>query len=60
VGNLHNELPCDASRYFSEQLIKHVLPDLLGFGIDMVERATILKQGQLTNHFNYLADYAAH
>jgi hypothetical protein len=60
VGNLPNELPCDASRYFGEQLIKHVLPDLLGSGNDMVERATILKQGQLTNHFNYLADYAAH
>ena len=60
VGNLPNELPRDASRYFGEQLIKHVLPDLLGSGNDMVERATILKQGQLTNHFNYLADYAAH
>ncbi|MGC8749315.1 NAD(P)-dependent oxidoreductase [Hydrotalea sp.] len=60
VGNLPNELPRDASRYFGEQLIKHVLPDLLGSGNDMVERATILKQGQLTNHFNYLADYAVH
>lgn len=60
VGNLPNELPRDASRYFGEQLIKHVLPELLGSGNDMVERATILKQGQLTNHFNYLADYATH
>src|SRR5690242_17776751 len=29
VGNLPNELPRDASRYFGEQLIKHVLEDLV-------------------------------
>jgi saccharopine dehydrogenase (NAD+, L-lysine-forming) len=28
VGNLPNELPRDASRYFGEQLIKYVLADL--------------------------------
>ena len=28
VGNLPNELPRDASRYFGEQLIKYVLEDL--------------------------------
>ena len=60
VGNLPNELPRDASRYFGEQLIKHVLTDLLGNGSEMIERATILKDGKLTPHFEYLEDYAAH
>ncbi|HWB27794.1 MAG TPA: NAD(P)-dependent oxidoreductase [Chitinophagaceae bacterium] len=60
VGNLPNELPRDASRYFGEQLIKFVLPDLLGNGSDILNRATILQQGKLTGNFEYLSDYAAH
>lgn len=58
VGNLPNELPRDASRYFGEQLIKFVLPDLLGSGSTMLTRATILQQGKLTPHFDYLTEYA--
>lgn len=60
VGNLPNELPRDASQYFGEQLIKFVLYDLLGNGSDVIERATILKEGKLTENFSYLEDYAAH
>jgi hypothetical protein len=60
VGNLPNELPRDASRYFGEQLIKFVLNDFINGGSPTLERATILKYGKLTAHFNYLADYAAH
>jgi len=48
VGNLPNELPRDASRYFGEQLIKHVLEDLVGNGSEILERATMVKNGQLT------------
>jgi hypothetical protein len=59
VGNLPNELPRDASRYFGEQLIKHVLEDLVGNGSAIIERATMAKDGQLTAHFAYLRDYAA-
>ncbi|HVX49664.1 MAG TPA: NAD(P)-dependent oxidoreductase [Chitinophagaceae bacterium] len=59
VGNLPNELPRDASRYFGEQLIKFVLPDLLGNGSDILNRATILQHGKLTRYFEYLGDYAA-
>ncbi len=59
VGNLPNELPRDASKYFGEQLIKFILPDLLGFGSDMIENATIVKNGKLTERFDYLTDYAA-
>jgi hypothetical protein len=60
VGNLPNELPRDASRYFGEQLIKFVLADLLGNGSDILTRATMLQRGKLTPHFDYLSEYAAH
>jgi hypothetical protein len=58
VGNLPNELPRDASRYFGEQLIKYVLEDITGKGSPILERATIAREGQLTAHFSYLQDYA--
>jgi len=58
VGNLPNELPRDASRYFGEQLIKHVLEDLLGNGSAIIDRATMAKDGKLTEHFAYLKDYS--
>lgn len=57
VGNLPNELPRDASRYFGEQLIKHVLEDLVGNSSDIIERATMTKDGKLTKYFEYLKDY---
>ena len=58
VGNLPNELPRDASRYFGEQLIKYVLLDLVSGGSLTLDRATIVKDGSLTKHFQYLKDYA--
>ena len=58
VGNLPNELPRDASRYFGEQLIKHVLEDLIGNGSAIIDRATMAKDGKLTEPFSYLHDYA--
>jgi hypothetical protein len=60
VGNLPNELPRDASRFFGEQLIKHVLPDLMNGSNTTIEHATILQKGKLTNHFNYMSEYAIH
>jgi hypothetical protein len=59
VGNLPNELPRDASRYFGEQLIKHVLDPLVRGGSPMIERATMVREGQLTATYRYLEDYAA-
>jgi len=59
VGNLPNELPRDASRYFGEQLIKYILEDLVKGGSDIITRATIVKEGKLTKQFDYLADYVA-
>ncbi|MCH5718172.1 NAD(P)-dependent oxidoreductase [Niabella hibiscisoli] len=57
VGNLPNELPRDASRYFGEQLIKYVLSDLLQGGSKIIQRATIASNGQLGDHYAYLQDY---
>jgi saccharopine dehydrogenase (NAD+, L-lysine forming) len=58
VGNLPNELPRDASRYFGEQLIKHVLDDLVNGSSDIIKRATITEDGKLTKYFEYLKDYS--
>jgi hypothetical protein len=57
VGNLPNELPRDASRYFGEQLIKYVLTDLVSGGSAVINRATIAKAGQLNEAYSYLQDY---
>ena len=58
VGNLPNELPRDASRYFGEQLIKYVLEDLVKGSSVIIDKATIVKQGSLTEHFSYLKEYS--
>jgi len=58
VGNLPNELPRDASRYFGEQLIKYVLEDLVKGGSTVIERATMCRDGQVTAPFEYMEDYA--
>lgn len=59
VGNLPNELPRDASRYFGEQLIKYILEDLVkNQASGVIQRATMLDKGKLTDHFEYLSEYA--
>ncbi len=58
VGNLPNELPRDASRYFGEQLIKYVLEDMVHNGSTIIERATMVKDGNLAPGYTYLEDYA--
>ncbi|MEO7048780.1 MAG: NAD(P)-dependent oxidoreductase [Ferruginibacter sp.] len=57
VGNLPNELPRDASRYFGEQLLKYVLQDLLTDGSKLIDDATIVKAGELNKPFEYLKEY---
>ena len=57
VGNLPNELPRDASRYFGEQLIKYILEDLFTGGSTVIEKSTIVKDGQITNEFKYMEEY---
>ena len=58
VGNLPNELPRDASRYFGEQLIKHVLLDLVEGNSPVIERATIVKNGEVTAAYEHMRAYA--
>lgn len=58
VGNLPNELPRDASRYFGEQLIKYVLEDLVKGGSEIISRATMTEKGRLTDAYSYLKEYA--
>jgi len=58
VGNLPNELPRDASRYFGEQLIKFVLKDLVDGNSSIIDKATIVKEGHLTEPYMYMKEYA--
>ena len=58
VGNLPNELPRDASRYFGEHLIKFVMKDLVEGNSKIIDRATIVKDGKLTEYFEYMKEYA--
>ncbi len=65
VDNLPNELPRDASNEFGEKFINLVFPELLkmvggdaNHGSEMIDRATIVKNGELTERFEYLEDYA--
>jgi saccharopine dehydrogenase (NAD+, L-lysine forming) len=57
VGNLPNELSRDASRYFGEQLIKHVLDDIRLGGSKLIEHATMVNAGKLNEPYLYLKDY---
>jgi hypothetical protein len=60
IDNLPCELPRDASDGFGKHLIERVLPDLFGDDASgLIARATILKDGKLTERFKYLSDYAA-
>ena len=59
VGNLPNELPRDASRYFGEQLIKHVFADLFsGEFTRLINHASIVKKGKLNEGYEYMKTYA--
>jgi saccharopine dehydrogenase (NAD+, L-lysine forming) len=58
ISNLPNELPRDASQYFGDQFIKFVLPELWKTHSDILARATMVKEGKLTEAYRYLADYA--
>lgn len=43
VGNLPNELPRDASRYFGEQLIKYILDDVQNENSSIIQWASTLR-----------------
>jgi saccharopine dehydrogenase (NAD+, L-lysine-forming) len=55
---LPGELPRDASLEFGKMLMSNVLQDLLTkTESPMIERATIIKNGNLTQGYNYLYEY---
>lgn len=57
VDNLPCELPKDASKDFGKEFIAKVLPHLLNDDEQVIERATICKNGDLMPRFEYLRDY---
>lgn len=60
IDNLPSEMPRDASAYFGEQFIQHILPELLIVShSDILKRATVTKDGQLAPYFQYLRSYVA-
>lgn len=58
VGNLPNELPRDASRYFGEQLTKYILDDLIEGSSKIIDDAMIIEHGQLREDYAYMKEYA--
>jgi len=59
VDNLPNELPKDASEDFGRNLIDKVFPVLLNAGEgDIIDKATIAKDGALASRFTYLHEFA--
>ncbi len=58
VDNLPGELPRDASEDFGRMLMQHILPAFLDAdAAKILSRATIVRQGELTQQFAYLRDY---
>lgn len=58
IDNLPGELPRDASHEFGKMLMSDVLHDLFtNAGSRMIERATIIQNGELTQRYKYLAGY---
>ena len=58
VTNLPCELPADASELFGNDFATQVIPELLKEHSDIIENATITKNGTLTEKYQYLHDYA--
>lgn len=57
IDNLPNELPRDASVAFGDMFIEHVLDELGKANSVVLDRATIAREGDLGNHFEYLRGY---
>lgn len=59
IDNLPCELPRDASEFFGQQLMDHILPQFFNHDSGKVlQRARITENGKLTEPFAYMADYA--
>ena len=59
VDTCPNALALDTSAYFGEMLIKHVLTSLLSNSYsDIIDRATIVRNGNLTERYSYLKPFS--
>ena len=59
VDTCPNALALDTSAYFGEMLIKHVLTSLLSSSYsDIIDRATIVRNGNLTERYSYLKPFS--
>ena len=61
VDTCPNALALDASEYFGDMLIEHVFKPMLNDASmcnPVVENATIIRDGKLTPHYQYLEDFA--
>lgn len=59
VDTCPNALALDTSAYFGEMLIKHVLTSLLSNSYsDIIDRATIVRNGNLTERYSYLKSFS--
>lgn len=59
VDTCPNALAIDTSAYFGEMLTKHVFePMLMGKQSEVINRSMILQEGELTERFAYLKDFA--
>lgn len=58
VDNLPNELPRDASDFFSDKIVTLVVPEFFKEKSELLYRATITLQSKLNTPFEYLQDYA--
>jgi len=58
VDNLPCELPRNASEDFGKEFVSHILPNLIGEDKDeIIKRATITTQGELTPAYSYLQNF---
>lgn len=58
VDNLPGEMPRDSSESFGNTLLERVFPALLGHHeTHMIDRATIVREGKITEKYQYLSDF---
>lgn len=57
IDHLPSELPRDASQDFGSMFLEYVLPELLKENSEFLDRATITKNGKLTDKYSYLQNY---
>jgi len=57
IDNLPNEMPVDASGEFGKIFVEKILPEFTKETSSVLDKATICKNGKLTEPFEYLEDF---